>query len=221
MTTSRKKLTLDIVLDVVCPWCYIGFRGLDWARMALSFDYTLDVRFRPYRLDPECPPEGRDHESTLARKFPDPAVRLASKKALVDAMQDVGLSFDPETPSRLPDTTDSHRLIRWAAEEGLAHEVVAGLFEAYWQHGEDVSRPDVLAQIASAAGLDEDEIRQRLATSEDRDAVRQEAAELRGGGLAGVPGFIINEAAGFEGALPKADLLAAIRQMAEETVAPD
>lgn len=217
MTGDRPQLIIDMVSDLVCPWCYIGFRGLDWAKMALSFEYTLSVRYRPYRLDPDTPTEGRDRSATLARKFPDSDQRNAMKTALQGAMADVGLSFDPDLPVRLPDTTDAHRLILWATEKGQDHAVKAALFEAYWHHGEDIGRPEVLAQVAEVSGLDGEVLRARLATTEDREAVRQEAAELRGGGLKGVPGFIVNEQAGFEGALPKAELLSALRQLATET----
>lgn len=140
--------------------------------------------------------------------------------ALKKAMLDVGLDFDPDAPSRLPDTTDAHRLIRWAAEEDAAHAMKGALFEAYWQHGEDIGLPDVLGQAVEVAGLNPDDMLARLETAEDREAVRQEAAELRGGGVSGIPAFIINEQAGFEGALPKADLLATLKELAAETEAP-
>lgn len=207
--------------DIVCPWCYIGFRGLDWARMALSFSHDLEIRYRPYRLDPETPPEGRDFHATMASKIPAPEDRQAMTGALRDAMADVGLDFSPEAPSRLPDTTDAHRLVRWAQETGDGHDVLAALFEAYWQYGEDIGEPDVLVQVAVSAGLDEAEIRARLAGDEDRASVREEAAEYRAGGVKGVPAFIVNEQAGFEGALPKAQLLETIKQLAAETTAPE
>lgn len=217
MTDSPRLLVIDMVSDLVCPWCYIGFRGLDWAKMALSFNYQVDIRYRPYRLDPETPPEGRDRRTTLERKFPDPVQRAEMDMALKNAMGDVGLDFSVDRPQRLPDTTDAHRLIRWAQEAGLGHDMKAALFEAYWQHGEDIGERDVLVQVASVAELDPEEVCARLATTDDREAVRQEAAEMRRGGINGVPGFIVNELAGFEGALPKAELLENIRILAEET----
>ena len=220
MPSHREPLVIDLVSDFVCPWCYIGFRALDWAKMALSFQYTLNVRYRPYRLDPGISPEGRDRKATLEAKFPDISQRQKIQEALNEAMQDVGLNFDPQLPERLPDTTDAHRLVRWAGEEGLAHEAVAALFDAYWQSGMDISRAEVLNIAADEAGLDGADMVRRLETGEDRDAVRQEAAELRGGGVRGVPAFIINETAGFEGALRKGALIESLRILAAETAAP-
>lgn len=218
--TSVEKLefTLDFVSDPICPWCFVGFRALDWAVMALSFSYDVSVRYRPYRLDPDTPREGRDRAATLARKVPDAGQRAAMHEALLSAMQDVGVSFDPNLPQRVVDTTDAHRLIRWAHDGTHAKPVMEGLFEAYWIHGEDLSQTAVLAQIAGDAGLDPEDIADRLATGEDRADVAEEAASFRGGGVDGVPTFIVNEATGFAGALPKAQLLATLQELAQGTV---
>ncbi|WOI52641.1 DsbA family oxidoreductase [Parvularcula sp. LCG005] len=221
MLASRPSLHIDMIADPICPWCYIGFRSLDWALMALSFEVSPQVQYRPYRLDPETPKGGRDRAATLASKFPDTEARQRMDEALRQAMNDVGVSFDPETPKLIPDTTDAHRLLRWAHDENLQHDVLAGLFEAYWQHGEDLSRREVLVQVAEAAGMNTDNLADRLATAEDVSAVRDEAAELRGGGVDSVPTFIVNEQTGFAGALPKAQMLDALRQLAQETSAMD
>lgn len=216
VSNTRPPLVIDMVSDPVCPWCYVGFRSLGWALMALSFDYDLTVRYRPYRLDPTTPPAGRDRASTLARKFPDPTHREQMKAALEAAMVDAGLNFSTDTPTRLPDTTDAHRLIRWSHETAQQRDMVGALFEAYWQHGEDLGQHDVLVAATLSLGLDGDEIRARLQSDEDRQEVQQEAQGFRDGGVDGVPTFIINEQTGFAGALPKAKLLEALRQLASE-----
>ena len=222
MNAKKPPLVIDMISDTVCPWCYVGFRGLDWAVMGLSFNYDISVRYRPYRLDPDIPPEGRDRAATIARKFPDAEQRAQVLGALKEAMLDVGLDFLPETPARIPDTTDSHRLIRWAQEEDKGREMKGALFDAYWQHGEDISHLEVLTQVVTEVGLDAVGYRERLKSPEDREAVRQDAAEYRGAGtIQGVPTFIVNEQLGFQGALPKAELLGGIRQLAEESTPPD
>ncbi|MEM9988329.1 MAG: DsbA family oxidoreductase, partial [Pseudomonadota bacterium] len=195
---------------------YIGFRGLDWATMALSFEFDLKVHYRPFRLDADTPSGGKDRAATLARKFPDPEVRAQMEKALKEAMLDVGLEFDLRTPTLIPDTTDAHRLLRWAHEEEVPHDMAAALFEAYWQHGEDLSQHDVLCMVAERAGLDKTAIVKRLNSHEDVKDVQEEAADFRAGGVAGVPAYIVNEQTGFEGALPKAQLLEALRKLAAE-----
>ena len=220
MDTAKPQLTIDMVSDPVCPWCYIGFKSLGWSLMALSFQAEVTVRYRPYRLSPETPPGGTDRRAALAAKFPDDAQRAAMREALEEAMQDAGVSFDPDTPERLPDTTDAHRVIRWSHEEGLQREVTEAVFEAYWQRGEDIGQRDVLARAAARGGLEEAEVAARLASEEDRTDVAEEAAAFRAGGVSGVPTFIVNEQTGFAGAVPKDKMLEAFRTLAAETEAP-
>ena len=217
---QRPPLLIDMVSDPVCPWCYVGLASLAWARMALSFEYALTVRFRPYRLAPETPPDGMDRTQALAAKFPDPGQRDQMRAALAAAGRDAGLTFDPGTPPRLPDTTDAHRVIRWAHDDGRQAEVKRAVMDAYWQDGRDIGAHDVLAEAAGAAGMDEAEVAARLSTDEDRADVAEEAAAFRAGGVDGVPTFIVNERTGFAGALPKDRLLAALRQLAGETEPP-
>ena len=209
-------LTIDVVSDPVCPWCYVGHASLGFALMALSFEGPVAVRYRPYRLAPDTPPGGTDRAAALAAKFPDAAQRDAMRGALRAAARDAGLSFDPDAPGRLPDTTDAHRVIRWAHEDTLQREVAGAVFEAYWRRGEDIGEAGVLAAAAARGGMDAEAVAARLATDEDRDDVTEEAAAFRAGGVTGVPTFIVNEARGFAGALPKAELLAAIKSLAGE-----
>ena len=214
-TGGRPPLTIDMVSDYVCPWCYVGFASLGWSIMALSFERALEVRYRPYRLRPETPPGGVDRAAALAAKFPDPAEREAMREHLDQAAQDAGLAFDPSAPERLPDTTDAHRVTRWAHEDGLQREVAQRLFEGYWRDGLDIGRAEVLGVLAGEAGMDAAAVEARLATGEDRADVAEEAAAFRQGGVDGVPTFIVDEETGFAGALPKARLLDALRQLSQ------
>lgn len=209
-------LTIDVVSDPVCPWCYVGHAALGFALMALSFEGPVALRYRPYRLAPDTPPGGEDRDAVMARKFPDEAQREAMREALAEAARGAGVSFDPMTPGRLPDTTDAHRVIRWSHEEGQQREVAGAIFEAYWQRGEDIGEHAVLAGAAARGGMDRQAVLDRLGTDEDRDDVAEEAAAFRAGGVSGVPTFIVNEARGFAGALPKDQLLAAIRALVAE-----
>ena len=209
-----------MVSDPVCPWCYVGLASLDWALMALGFEREVALRFRPYRLAPDTPPGGRDRAEALAAKFPDADQRANARAAIMEAGRAAGVTFDPDTPERLPDTTDAHRVIRWAHEEGVQREVKRAVMDAYWQRGADIGDRDVLARAAGAGGMDADAVAARLATEEDRTDVAEEAASFRAGGVDGVPTFIVNERTGFAGALPKDQLLAALRQLASETDAP-
>lgn len=214
---SKPPLTIDVVGDPVCPWCYVGFHALAWPLMALSFEHALTVRYRPYRLRPDTPPGGLDRREAIEAKFPDAAERDRMSAALAEAARDAGVTLDASKPERLPDTTDAHRVVRWAHEDGLQREVLGAIYEAYWTHGEDVGEADVLVQAASSAGMNAEALRDRLAGQEDRTDVAEEAQAFRQGGVTGVPTFIVNERAGFAGALPKEQLLEAFRQLAAET----
>ena len=211
---AKDILTIDMVSDPVCPWCYVGHAALGFALMALSFEGPVALRYRPYRLAPDTPPGGRDRAAALAAKFPDGDQREAMRAALIDAGTSAGVSFDPSAPERLPDTTDAHRVIRWSHEDGHQRDVAGAIFEAYWRRGEDIGGHAVLAAAAARGGMDRAAVLDRLATDEDRADVAEEAAAFRAGGVTGVPTFIVNEAQGFAGALPKDQLLAAIRQLA-------
>ncbi|MBB4658835.1 DsbA family oxidoreductase [Parvularcula dongshanensis] len=210
-------LTIDLVTDPVCPWCYVGHVALGWPLIALSMEGPVALRYRPYRLAPDTPPGGMDRKAALKRKVPDAGQRAAMTEALKEAMRDAGVSFDPDRPEWLPDTLDAHRVIRWAHEDNLQRDVAGAIFEAYWQRGEDIGDRTVLSRLAGRAGMDADEVAARLETQEDRTDVAEEAAAFRAGGVGGVPAFIVNEEAGFEGALPRAQMLDAIRQLAAET----
>ena len=219
--TDRPPLVLDMVSDPVCPWCYVGLASLDWALMALGFQYDITLRFRPYRLAPDTPPGGMDRAEALAAKFPDPGARAQARAAIIEAGRMAGVTFDPDTPERLPDTTDAHRVLRWSHEADLQRETKRAVMDAYWQRGEDIGERAVLARLAGRVGLDEGDINARLASDEDRADVAEEAAAFRAGGVDGVPTFIVNEQTGFAGALPKDQLTEAIRQLAEAGRAPD
>ena len=216
-TAERPLLVIDMVLDPVCPWCYVGKRALDRAIMALSFNYTLVVRYRPFMLTPDVPLGGLDRELRLSKIYPTADKRAAARTALLQGAKEATLDLDPDTPKRIPHTGDALRLIRWAHETNQQSDLVEALLAAYWQGGADLSDCDTLATIAGTAGLDKAAIRTRLAGSDDLEEVLNEAKSFRKGGVNGVPTFIVNEAQGFAGALPPDQLLTALRQLAAES----
>jgi predicted DsbA family dithiol-disulfide isomerase len=217
MTEEKPRLIIDMVADPVCPWCYVGKRSLDRAAMALSFSHDVVVRYRPYQLAPETPAEGMDRKKRMEEKFPDPAQRAQMAEALKEAARVAGVNFDPALPGILPNTINALRLLRWAHLEGVHQEVAEALFAEYWQRGQDIADIDVLADIAGKAGMDKDAIAEQLCSDEDRKDILEEADAFRQGGVTGVPTFIVNEQAGFAGALPPDQLLNALRQLASET----
>jgi predicted DsbA family dithiol-disulfide isomerase len=189
MEAEPSEMNIEVVSDVVCPWCYVGKRRLE-AALAQSDDAVVAVRWRPFQLDPTIPSEGLDRRAYMRAKFRDDA-RLAEVHArLRDVGAEVGIDFDFEAISRSPNTLDAHRLIRWAAASGVQDEVVERLFSAYFEHGRDIGDRSVLAEIAGECGMDAEAVERRVAGDGDGEAVRAEIDEAQSLGVTGVPFFI-------------------------------
>jgi predicted DsbA family dithiol-disulfide isomerase len=180
-----QPLIIDVVSDVVCPWCYLGKRRLEGA---LKRQGGARVRWRPYQLDPTIPAAGLDRRAYMSAKFPDPS-RLAEAHARLTALgAEAGLAFDFEAIQRAPNTLDAHRLIRFASEAGRADEIVERLFADYFTRGRDIGDHAVLNEAARDCGLGD--VSEWLAGAEGADEVRSEIAEARDIGVQGVPFFV-------------------------------
>jgi predicted DsbA family dithiol-disulfide isomerase len=178
-------LVIDVVSDVVCPWCYLGKKRLE---AALAEGGPAQVRWRPYQLDPTIPPEGLDRKTYMSAKFRDEA-RLAEAHARLTALgAEVGVAFDFAAIRRSPNTLDAHRLIRFATEAGKGDEVVEALFRAYFVEARDIGDRGVLAEIGRAAGLAD--VEARLSGGDGEAEVRTEIAQAQRMGVEGVPFFI-------------------------------
>lgn len=192
---------LEIVSDVVCPWCYLGAAQLLRALQDRGGS-PFDLIWRPFQLDPDMPPEGRDRVAHMTAKFGDLARLEPAHARLVEAGRAVGLAYDFTAITRAPNSLDAHRVIRWATAEGRQTETAMELFRRYFEAGEDISDPAVLAAAATAAGLDGAAIGRLLAGDADRDEVRAEAEAAREMGVTGVPTFLIGRRYAVSGAQP-------------------
>lgn len=184
------SISIDILSDPICPWCYIGKTRLEQA-FADRPEHGFDVTWRPFQLNPDMPPEGMDRRRYLERKFGGPEGATRVYGAIADAARASGLDLDLDGIKRTPNTLDAHRLLRWAYVEGRQDAVATGLFRAYFQDGQDISAHDVLGDIAEKAGLDRAAIAALLSGEADRDAVRQEDSEARAAGVNSAPTFIV------------------------------
>src|ERR1700691_2206349 len=146
-------MQIDVVSDTICPWCFIGKRRLARA-LAERPDVEFDVRWRAFRLDPTIPPEGVERRAYLKAKFGDGERPKAMSEAIRAAGEGEDIAFAFERIARTPNTIDSHRLIRWAGNEGLQDEVVEALFKAYFEDGRDIGNLDILVEIAGETGMD-------------------------------------------------------------------
>ena len=214
MSDAGEPLTIDVVSDVVCPWCYLGEKRLA-AALAEETEPVV-VRWRPYQLDPTIPEGGLDRTEYMERKFGRDGRLKAVHDNLVRLGGEVGLTFAFDRITRAPNTLDAHRLIRWSASAGVQGVVVDQLFRAYFAEGRDIGDRAVLLDIAAACGLDTEKVGRLLDEGADADAVRNAIAEAQALGVTGVPFFIFAGRLGVPGAQ---DVALLRRAMAEARAA--
>jgi len=208
-------LPIDMVSDVVCPWCFIGKRRLEKA-MALRPDVPMEVHFRPYFLNPWVPREGMSREKYLITKFGSPDRYRAIAQRVASAAAAEGLTYALDKIVRQPNTLDCHRLILWAGENGNAATMKQRLMELYFAEGGDLSNRDVLAEAAAGCGLDGELVRNRLAGDQDIERIESEANSAKETGIDGVPCFILGGVIAVQGAQTPEYLAQPIDRAAEE-----
>ena len=152
MALSDEGLTIDVVSDVVCPWCYLGEKRLEAALAEEPSPIT--VRWRPYQLDPTIPEGGLDRAEYMARKFGADGRLKTVHDNLARLGAEIGLDFAFDRIKRAPNTLDAHRLVRWAASANVQRDVVDRLFRAYFTEGRDIGDRAVLLDIAAECGMD-------------------------------------------------------------------
>lgn len=182
-------MQIDFISDTVCPWCFIGKRRLARA-IAMRPNIAFDVRFRPYRLDPTVPKSGMDRDAYMTAKFGKNGGISEAQRAIAAEGAKEGIEFDFAAIRRMPNTLDSHRLIRWAELTGVQDDVVERLFAAYFQNGEDIGDIRVLAEIADLSGMDGAQIADRLESDQDAALVEREDKLAHEMGVTGVPAMI-------------------------------
>ena len=210
MSEADEILTIDIVSDVVCPWCYLGEKRLEAA--LAEAPQPVAVRWRPYQLDPTIPAGGLDRAEYMAKKFGNTGRLQTAHDNLVRLGAEVGLPFAFDKIKRAPNTLDAHRLIRWANSAGVQGKVVDRLFKAYFVEGRDIGDRGVLIDIAGESGLDAKLVEKLLAEGADADLVREEIAQAQAIGVTGVPFFIFAGRLGVPGAQDPSVLLRALTQ---------
>jgi predicted DsbA family dithiol-disulfide isomerase len=213
--STLKPLKIDIVSDVVCPWCYIGKRRIEKA-LQLAADVPVEVHWRPFFLNPWVPREGISREEYLTTKFGSVDAYKGIAGRVVSAAGEEGLTYRPDLVKRQPNTIDCHRLIHWAEAKGKAAEMKQRLMELYFRDGGDLTDINVLLQAAADCGLDADDVRARLATDEDVALISAQAKEASDKGISGVPTFVFAQKYAVSGAQPAEQLAGAIRQISAE-----
>lgn len=182
-------IRVDIVSDVVCPWCIVGWRQLEQALAAA--DLAARPRWHPFELNPDMPPEGQNLGEHIAGKYgssPDQSRQMRSR--LTELGAGLGFTFRFSEDSRIVNTLGAHQLLDWASDKGRQHQLKMALFSAYFTDAADVSQTGVLVAAAAAAGLDGSEARQVLDSGERAASVREKQRFWRDAGITGVPAMV-------------------------------
>jgi predicted DsbA family dithiol-disulfide isomerase len=208
-------LLIDMVSDVVCPWCFIGKRRLEKA-IALKPEIPVEVRFHPFFLNPWVPREGISREEYLVTKFGSVEGYNKNAQRVAQAAAAEGLTYSYDKIKRQPNTLDCHRLIRWAGEIGNAAAMKQRLMDLYFTQGGDLTERETLVKAAADCELDAARVRELLAGEQDIDRVSADAKAASDAGISGVPCFIFGGALAVSGAQSPEHLAQAIERAAQE-----
>jgi len=221
---SPAVLRIDIVSDVVCPWCVIGYLQL---RNALQqFDgtggseekVTVDLHWQPFELNPNMPPEGQDLREHIAQKYGTPPGQGGGARArLQEAGAALGFEFNYADDMRMVNTFRAHQLLYWAAQHGLQTELKLALFEAFFTLGKDVSQTSVLVEVAANVGLAADDAEVLLSDQRYAQNVRNEQQHWLEQEVHAVPSFAFNQRYPVPGAQGESTFVRYIQRVLDRT----
>jgi len=212
--SDQQPVRIDVVSDVVCPWCFIGKHRLEKA-ITLTPDIPVEVHWRPYFLNDWIPREGISREQYLTTKFGSVERYKSIAQRVGAAAAEEGLVYAADKMKRQPNTVDSHRLIRWAGGIGKAAEMKQRLMDLYFTEGADLTNRAVLVQAAADVGLDPEDVRAALDSDKDVAEVEGEAQSAKEAGIEGVPMFIFGGKFAVSGAQSPEYLAEAIARAAQ------
>ncbi len=210
---EKQKLEIDVISDVMCPWCYIGKTNLD-AAIAQMDNLEIEVRWRPYQLDGTLPKEGISRSDYLNNKFGGEAGAQEVYGRIKDAGENLGIDFNFDAMEVSPNTMDAHRVILWAGGQSaeVQNKLVERLFELFFLEGGHIGLDEVLVQAAEHAGMDGQIVSDLLKTEDDKESVAGQIEHARQMGVTGVPCFIVDNKFAVMGAQPPEQLVAAMKQ---------
>ncbi len=214
MTTT---LRIDFVSDVVCPWCVIGLKSLEAALARLDGEVAADIHFQPFELNPGMAADGENVAEHVAKKYGRSADSSGSVRQMIrDGAAAHGFAMNTDANSRIWNTFDAHRLLHWAGLAGRQRELKEALFAAHFTDQRNVSDPDVLVEIAAAAGLSAEAARDVLASGRYADDVRRDEAFWRDQNITGVPAIMIDRQFAIVGGQPVETFERVLRKIVEK-----
>lgn len=191
LAPAPARLQIDVVHDLVCPWCYLGVRRLNRALLRRP-DLPVDLTWRPFLLNPDMPRAGMLRTDYVVRKFGGEERARRLYGAISELGRVEGIMFRFDRIRRTPASVDAHRLVRWAARFGRAAEMVEAIFAAHFTDGRDIGDPAVLAAIAASCGLRAAAARAYLMSEADADSVHADNLRAHRLGINGVPCFVVD-----------------------------
>jgi predicted DsbA family dithiol-disulfide isomerase len=190
LAPPRARLQIEVVFDLVCPWCYLGTRRLRRALRARP-DVLAEIQWRPFLLNPDIPSAGLPRQDFLTRKFGGEERARRLHATITELGMADGVTFRFDRILRMPSSLDAHRLVRFAGREGQAEAMVETLFHAHFTEGADLGHTDTLVRLAARAGLEPQAAHRFLDSGGDADAVHAENLRAHRLGINGVPCFVI------------------------------
>lgn len=210
----NKRVKIDFISDVSCPWCAIGLSSLEKALERMQGEVSATLHFQPFELNPHMPAEGQDIDEHLAEKYgATPEQSQRGREAIRERGEALGFSFNMDKRGRIYNTFDAHRLLHWAQEEGCQLPLKHALFKAYFTDGENPSSHEVLVRLAGEAGLDPARAREILASDAYAAQTREQEQFYLGQGIHSVPAVIINDRYLVSGGQPPEVFEQALRQV--------
>jgi predicted DsbA family dithiol-disulfide isomerase len=210
----KTTLRIDIVSDVMCPWCAIGYASLRQALIAMEDKIVADIHWQPFELNPDMPAEGQHLREHLAEKYgsSDEESR-ANRERITQMGANLGFTFNFRDEQRILNTFAAHQLLHWAAEEGKQTELKLALFSAYFRDGRDVSKADELCAIAAEVGLDGAAAATVLADGRYANIIRATEQQWQEMGIRSVPAVILNQKYLVSGAQPPESYVKALTEI--------
>ena len=211
-----KHLTLDIVSDISCPWCIIGYQSLNQALAALDPDVSVDITWQPFELNPQMPKEGQEITEHITEKYGISVEQSNQNRAMIKQRGlEVGYEFGNRSGGRIYNTFDAHRLLHWAKEHGKQTALKLALFDLYFKQSGDPSNHQTLVEISQHVGLEKSRAQAILASDEYAQEVRKLQRHYQAAGISSVPAVIINNKHLISGGQPAHVFEQAMREIAD------